>query len=246
MSRPARLLASLVLAASVAPAVAAPATRAVTPGAVLAASPRSDWAAFDPADLLVIDLANGARVVIALADAFAPVHGANIRALARQRWYDGLAIERVQDDYVTQWGDPEGKKPLPASIARTPPAEYERAAAGLAFRSLPYRDTYAPMVGVVSAFPVAEDRADAWLAHCYGMVGVGRDLNPDTGSGADSMRSSGSRRGLWTATSPWWGGWSAAWRPSPASLGAREIWASTPILPSGCRSGRCASAPTWR
>ena len=25
----------------------------------------------------------------------------------------------------------------------------------------------------------------AWLAHCYGMVGVGRDLDADSGSGAE-------------------------------------------------------------
>ena len=61
--------------------------------------------AADANDLLVIDLARGGRVVIALADAFAPVHVANIRALARAHWYDGLVIERVQDNYVTQCGN---------------------------------------------------------------------------------------------------------------------------------------------
>ena len=61
----------------------------------------------------MIDLAGGGRVVIQLADAFAPVHVANIRELAAAHWYDGLAIERVQDNYVVQWGDPDGKKPLP-------------------------------------------------------------------------------------------------------------------------------------
>ena len=34
-------------------------------------------------DLLVIDLKDGGRVVVQLAPAFAPVHVANIRALAR-------------------------------------------------------------------------------------------------------------------------------------------------------------------
>src|SRR5581483_4138859 len=33
--------------------------------------------------------------------------------------------------------------------------------------------------------PVAESGGEAWLAHCYGMVGVGRDVNPDTGTGAE-------------------------------------------------------------
>jgi peptidylprolyl isomerase len=154
------------------------------PAAVLAAAPASAWKTVDPGDLLVIDLANGGRVVILLADAFAPAHIANIRTLARAHWWDGLAIERVQDDYVVQWGDPDGKKPLPPG-APMPPAEYERPAAGLMVTPLPYPDTYAPHVGLTGAFPMASDGAHAWLTHCYGMVGVGRDVNPDVGTGAE-------------------------------------------------------------
>ncbi len=163
------------------PAAAGPAT----PLAVLASAPAADWAAIEPADLLVVDLANGGRVVIALAGAFAPVHVANIRRLAREHWYDGLSVEREQDNYVSQWGDPDGRKPLPAGVVRSPPPEYERYAVGLPLRPLAYPDTYAPQVGMVDGFPVAVDGTSAWLAHCYGMVGVGRDLNPDTGTGAE-------------------------------------------------------------
>ena len=154
------------------------------PAAVLAAAPAADWKPLDPHDLLVIDLANGARVVILLTDAVAPAHVANIRALARAGWWDGLAIERVQDNYVVQWGDPDSRKPLPPGLAH-PPAEYERPAAGLAVTPLPWPDTYAPHVGLTGAFPVAGDGAHAWLTHCYGMVGVGRDVNPDVGTGAE-------------------------------------------------------------
>jgi peptidylprolyl isomerase len=154
------------------------------PAAVLAAAPASAWKNADPNDLLVIDLANGSRVVILLANAFAPAHIANIRALARAHWWDGLAIERVQDNYVVQWGDPDGKKPMPPGVGM-PPAEYERAVAGLAITPLAFTDTYAPHVGLTGAFPVASDGAHAWLTHCYGMVGVGRDVNPDVGTGAE-------------------------------------------------------------
>jgi peptidylprolyl isomerase len=177
---------SLLAAAMSSPAqtVAAP-TAYVTPGDILRTAPAADWAAFDPEDLLVIDLARGGRVVIALADAFAPVHVANIRRFARAGWYDGLSIERVQDNYVVQWGDPDGAKPLPANVTHSAPAEYDRAAAGLAFHALAYRDTYAQRVGSAAGLPVAEEGDRAWLVHCYGMVGVGRDLNPDTGTGAE-------------------------------------------------------------
>jgi len=135
---------------------------------------------------LVLDFGQGRRVAIELADAFAPIHVANIRAMARAGFYDGLVIERVQDGYVTQWGDPDGKKPLPpVGIVRVPPAEYERPAAGLAFDPLPYRDTFADAVGFVDGWPAGTDSGRTWLIHCYGMVGVARDLSPDTGSGSD-------------------------------------------------------------
>ena len=167
-----------------APSSAAPASP-VTPASVLAAAPDADWANVDPHDLLVIDLAANGRVVILLADRFAPVHVGNIRKLAAAHWYDGLAIERVQDNYVVQWGDPDGKKPLPGGLVTPAPAEYDRSADGLAFPLLPYPDPYARAVGASGGLPVGEDGGRAWLTHCYGMVGVGRDLNPDTGTDAE-------------------------------------------------------------
>jgi peptidylprolyl isomerase len=178
----AALFAALLTAA---PAWAAPAAKPLTPGAILAAAPAADWQAVDPNDMLVIDFANGKRVAIQLAGGFAPVHVANIRALARAHYYDGLAIERVQDDYVTQMGDPTGKRPLPKSVVRPTPAEYDRPASGLPMEVLPYADTYAPEVGFVGSWPTAKGDGRAWLTHCYGMIGVGRDLNPDTGTGAE-------------------------------------------------------------
>ena len=177
-------LLAAALAALAAPAIAQ-APKPVTPGAILARAPASDWQAVEPDDLLVIDLYKGGRVIIQLAPAFAPAHVANIRALARGHWYDNLFIERVQDDYVTQWGDPSGKKALPKGVAEHPPAEYERAAAGLTPFLLPYKDTYADQTGFAGPWPVAMSDGKAWMTHCYGMVGVGRDLNPDTGSGSE-------------------------------------------------------------
>jgi peptidylprolyl isomerase len=157
----------------------------VTPASVLADAPASAWVAPAPDDLLVMDLAGGKRVVMALAPDFAPAHVANIKALARAHWYDGLWIERVQDNYVVQWGDPTEKKPLPPGVSAEPPAEYERSAAGLNVALHPYRDTFAGATGFASGWPVAEEDGQAWLTHCYGMVGVGRGNAPSTGSGAE-------------------------------------------------------------
>ncbi|PCD04776.1 peptidylprolyl isomerase [Sphingomonas spermidinifaciens] len=47
------------------------------------------------------------------------------------------------------------------------------------------RDSYAEWVEVLDSWPLAADRTNAWMPHCYGMVGVGRNLSPDTGTGAE-------------------------------------------------------------
>jgi peptidylprolyl isomerase len=178
------LLAALLATALALPA-AAQSPKPLTPGAIIQRAPASDWQAVDPNDLLVIDLYKGGRIVIQLSPEFAPAHTANIRALAKAHWYDGLFIERVQDDYVTQWGDPSGKKALPNGVAERPPAEYDRPAEGLKPYVLPWRDTYAATTGFAGPWPMASDGSRAWMTHCYGMVGVGRDLSPDTGSGGE-------------------------------------------------------------
>jgi peptidylprolyl isomerase len=164
---------------------AAPPPTAKSPGEIVAAAPASAWRPVDPDNLLLMDLANGGHVAIELAPTFAPAHVANIRALVRGRWFDGNAVVRVQDNYVVQWGGADEKKPLPAGVAAHLPAEYERPRAGLTIRPLGFRDAYAAQVGHADGWPVANDGKSAWLPHCYGMVGVGRDMPPDTGTGAE-------------------------------------------------------------
>jgi peptidylprolyl isomerase len=163
-----------------------PIPHATEPADVIAHSTAADWRPIDPGNLLVMDLAEG-RVIIELAPAFAPVHVANMRRYARAGWWNEATIYRVQDNYVAQWGNGDAQVPLPAGVVARPPAEYERAMAGLAIRPLGFPDSYAPMVGHAGGWPVAYDpaRRMAWLPHCYGTVGVGRDLAPDTGTGGE-------------------------------------------------------------
>ena len=174
----------LLPAAAALAAVLAPVSTPVTPGSVVAAAPEAAWVDVPADRLLVMTLTGGRQVVIALAPEFAPAHIANIRTLATAHWWDGTSINRVQDNYVTQWGDASEAKPLPPGIA-SPPRAYDRPAAGLRFRAMPYRDSYAEAVGHVAGWPVAQGGGRAWLPHCYGMVGVGRNLAPDTGTGAE-------------------------------------------------------------
>ncbi|HVM22708.1 MAG TPA: peptidylprolyl isomerase [Sphingomicrobium sp.] len=166
---------------------AAPPKKLLTPNDVVAAAPASAWRTIPAEDLLVLDLADGGRVVIQLAPSFAPVHVANIRALARANYWSGAAIYRVQDNYVAQWGLNESDKPWPAGVTPKPPAEYTRALKGLTIRPLGFADPYAPAAGFVGGWPVAYSPKAGWanLAHCYASVGVGRGLSPDTGTGGE-------------------------------------------------------------
>jgi peptidylprolyl isomerase len=152
---------------------------------VLAASKPSDWRPLDPENTLYMDLPTG-RVVIELQPEFAPKHVANLRALARAGYFDGLAITRSQENYVVQWGQADADKPMGEAKKSLPP-EFTRPAAGLEFTVLPDPDTYAPQTGFVNGFPAARDSAQgsAWLVHCYGMVGAGRDNDVNSGSGAE-------------------------------------------------------------
>jgi cyclophilin family peptidyl-prolyl cis-trans isomerase len=165
----------------------APVLDAPDPNQAVSAAPAEAWRAVDSADLLVMELKEGGRVVIELAPDFAPVHVANVRAFARGGWWNGAAIYRVQDNYVAQWGNGDAEVPLPAGVVKTPPAEYHRPLAGLDVRPLGYPDSYAPLVGHADSWPVGYDPEEgrAWLAHCYATVGVGRDLAPDTGTGGE-------------------------------------------------------------
>jgi len=165
---------------------AAPAAK-TTPNDIVAKAPASAWKAIDPDDLLVMDLANGGRVVIQLAPAFAPVHVANIKALARSGYWNGATIYRLQDNYVAQWGLNDSDKGFPAGVVAKPPAEYTRPLKGLAITPLGSPDPYAPGAGFADGWPVAYSAKEGWadLTHCYGTVGVGRDLSPDTGTGGE-------------------------------------------------------------
>ena len=157
---------------------------------LLDASKSGDWRNLDPARTLYMDLAAG-RVVIELAPEFAPAHVANIRAMAKAGYWNGLSINRSQDNFVVQWGDPaedEGtRKPLPKTAKAKLPAEFTRSSKNIPFTALPDADGWARQVGFSDGFPVGLDTTDstAWLAHCYGMVGAGRDVAADSSTGAE-------------------------------------------------------------
>ena len=250
---------------------------APSPSDYVNAADQNEWVVIAPEDMLVMTLADAAdgsprRVVIQLMPKpFSQGWVENIRTLARAKWYDGTSINRVQDNYVVQWGDPNydnpesgGKaKALPDTLRTMREGEYvaiqngwgditelgEARERGAILSSPSASDTapgeeteessadaYAEYAGFIKGWPVgfgsayttaareiiipkevaermfddmesaaklpifgqlSEDEAKearrfaasgltaVWPVHCYGMVGVGRNYSPDTGSGAE-------------------------------------------------------------
>jgi cyclophilin family peptidyl-prolyl cis-trans isomerase len=192
-----------------------------SPPEIVAKAQAEEWVAIAPSDLLVMDLAPDAkgkarRVVIQLMPApFSQGWVGNIRKLAAAKWWDGTSVNRVQDNYVVQWGDATEKKALPEGLAVVPESEYvtngsdftyiagrlkntssyaptaeEAAEEATKAASQPksdglVHDNYAEYTGAASGWTLAADTAGVWPTHCYGMVGVGRNLSPDTGTGAE-------------------------------------------------------------
>ncbi len=219
---------TLLLAASAALALTLPLAAqettkptALAPSEIVAAAPKADWVAIPAEDLLVMTLAPDAEgkprtVVIQLIPApFSQGWVHNIRLFARAKWYDGISVNRVQDNYVTQWGDPNydnpdatgTPKPLPQGLKVMGEAEYSvpiDAASAEAWNAMvvgaiagefPHgderlrrggmNDPYSQVAGFIAGWPVGSGNNAMWPTHCYGMVGVGRNYSPDTGSGAE-------------------------------------------------------------
>lgn len=156
---------------------------------ILAESKPTDWRPLDPNNTLYMELPAG-RVVMELAPGFAPLHAANIRTLAKEKYFDGLAIVRSHDNYVVQWGDPSEEeanaKPLGTAKAKLAPEFTVPISADTPFSVLADADGYAPQVGFSNGFPVGRNpkTKQTWLTHCYGAVGVGRGNELDSGNGS--------------------------------------------------------------
>ena len=161
-----------------------------SPKEILDAAPESAWRDLDPANTLYMELPTG-RVVIELAPGFAPEHVANIKTMARGGFWDGTSIYRAQDNFVVQFGDADADdaakaKPHPAGTHDKLPAEFTRKGPA-PFDRLPDQDGWAPQVGFSDGFPAGHDPAtgQTWIAHCYGVLGAGRNNAPDSSIGAE-------------------------------------------------------------
>lgn len=185
-----RRLAAVIAAVAAIPALAEDAPPPRNTAELLELTTAEDWRIPEPSNLLYLELPKG-RVIIELAPDFAPKHAANIHTLVTGHFFDGLAVVRVHDGFVTQWGDPnageENARALGDALPSLPPEYFRAIVEGEQFTPMPGPDGWAPEGGFVQGFHAARDPAagQIWLPHCYGVVGVGRDLADDSGNGAE-------------------------------------------------------------
>ncbi len=146
----------------------------------------TSWRTPAPENTAYLQLPHG-EVIFELAPAFAPKTVANLRTLIEHKYFDGLSVIRSQDNYVVQWAEwltDENARPRSIGDARaTIEPEFFRSRAGIDITPIDSRDAYADHVGFAAGFPVGYDDERAWMTHCYGMVGVARGMEPDSGNG---------------------------------------------------------------
>lgn len=166
---------------------------AQTHSEILATASDKDWQSIPQQNLLYMDIAGKDnkthQVVIELAPTFAPKTVAQIREFAHQKLWDNTSIYRSHDNYVVQFGildkDDKPTKDLPVGTNRRLPPEYVRSAKGLVFSALPDKEPYSDVVGFSGNFPVAIKDGQAFIPHCYGMVGVSRGMPNDEYTASD-------------------------------------------------------------
>ncbi|MGI8944004.1 MAG: peptidylprolyl isomerase [Qipengyuania sp.] len=180
-----------------------------SPNEIVAQASAEEWVAIPAEELLSMRLAddregNERTVIIQLMPPpFSQGWVENIRTLARAGWYDDITVNRVQDNYVVQWGDPDSEDPakaraLPVGLEATSEADYSAAtivgAEGSVVLWHPKEqlfDSYADWTWFEGGWPVASQISEdtrtlsRWPVHCYSSVGVGRGYSPDAGTGAE-------------------------------------------------------------
>lgn len=165
---------------------AAPPGLTPSPGEVIAASKTSEWRALDPENTLYMDFPGKGRVIIEMAPNFSPNHVANVKALSREGHFVNGAVTRVQDNFVSQWAQAAEPPRPPKTGVEKLNAEFTLPRSAVTnFDVLPDPDTYAPEVGFINGMSAARDSERVWLTHCYGMVGVGRDSDENSGGGTE-------------------------------------------------------------
>ncbi|PQA87119.1 peptidylprolyl isomerase [Hyphococcus luteus] len=152
------------------------------PAEIIAEAAPEDWRAIDPENMLVVELERG-RVVVELSSTLAQNHTAQMKALAREGFYDGLSFYRVIDGFVAQGGDVFEQREV-KTAKKTLEAMFDQPlTADMTFTPIEDTDGYAAQVGFIDSQPVGADAGGTtiWALHCTGAMAMARDIEKDTG-----------------------------------------------------------------
>ncbi len=162
---------------------------------LIGAAPTTSWRVPDPDRLLVIDTSRG-RIVIEIEPRVAPKAVERVNLLARRGTYDGLLFHRVIDKFVAQTGNPNNRD---GGGTELPDLKREVWLSKPASEAITWvRTTNDGREGMIGSLPVAQG-ADpvmpAWVPQCTGMVGMGRQPDPNSAN-SEIYIMRGSARGL--------------------------------------------------
>ncbi len=139
------------------------------------------WETIAPQHLMIIQTRKGI-IAIALNSDFAPTTVQRMKEMMAARAFNGSRFYRVIDGFVAQGGLGDA-----ADESLWPPITNEnerKIKTESGFRPLGNADLFAPRVGHIDGFQVAQNPATGkeWLLHCPGAIAVARDNDPDSGS----------------------------------------------------------------
>jgi len=176
-----------VALALIASLLASLSARAQTPGATFAPG---DLRPIDADNTLVIDTNKG-RILVELYPLLAPNTVAQVEALARRHFYDGLTFFRVVDGFMDQTGDPQNTGAGGSTLPNLKAEFTFRHAPGVGDADV------APIpvgeVGFVGALPIVSQppamaaltvdaKVNGFGLFCAGAIGLARTDAPDSGN----------------------------------------------------------------
>jgi len=187
---------------------------APTAAEILTAASDSDWRPINLENTLLMDLPSG-TVVIEMRPDFAPGHVEQIKALAREGFYNGLNFHRVIEGFVAQGGDPKGDGTGGSERPDLQP-EFARDSQNVEGFVAVGRDRISARVGFVDGIPAAGEpealrsfttakKVSLWGAHCPGVMSMARAARPDSANSQFFLMIGDARQSLDRSYTIW--GW---------------------------------------
>ena len=128
----------------------------------------------DPENTLVLETKSG-KVIIALRPDIAPKHVAQVKALVKRKFYDGIIFHRVIPGFMAQTGDPTGtgtgKSDLPNLPAEFTDTPFVRGTLGMA-RSQAPNSANSQFFICFDAAPHLEKKYTVWGKVISGMEAI--------------------------------------------------------------------------